>query len=117
VLFFTVLASAEPGSWLSALIFSMLAVFVMIRFGLLALVANDVVFTILQHSPLTTQFSAWYAGIGLTGILRAGRRVLKQCLTPPTLLEMGIYRQLGTPTSTVAGPLGLYSSNSESNRR
>jgi hypothetical protein len=28
-----------------------------------------VVFTILQHFPLTTQFSAWYAGFGLTGIL------------------------------------------------
>jgi hypothetical protein len=69
VLFFTVLASAEPGGWVSALIFSMLAVFVMIRFGLLALVANNVAFTILQHFPLTTQFSAWYAGIGLTGIL------------------------------------------------
>jgi len=50
-------------------LFSILAVFVMIRFGLLALVANHVVFSILQHFPLTTEFSAWYAGIGLTGIL------------------------------------------------
>jgi hypothetical protein len=69
VLLFTVLASGDPGGWVSALIFSVLAVFVMIRFGLLALVANHVVFSILQHFPLTTQFSAWYAGIGLTGIL------------------------------------------------
>jgi len=69
VLLFTVLASGDPGGWVSALIFSTLAVFVMIRFGLLALVANHVVFTILQHFPLTTQGSAWYAGIGLTGIL------------------------------------------------
>jgi hypothetical protein len=72
VLLFTVLASGDPGGWVSALIFSMLAVFVMIRFGLLALVANHVVFSILQHFPLTTQGSAWYAGIGLTGILLIG---------------------------------------------
>jgi hypothetical protein len=69
VLLFTILASGDPGGWASALIFSMLAVFVMIRFGLLALVVNYVVFNILQHFPLTTQGSAWYAGIGLTGIL------------------------------------------------
>jgi hypothetical protein len=69
VVLFTVLASGDPGGWVSALIFSLLAVFVMIRFGLLALVANHVVFSILQQFPLTTQGSAWYAGIGLTGIL------------------------------------------------
>ena len=43
--------------------------FVMIRFGLLALVTNFMVFNILQGFPLTTQGSAWYAGISLTGIL------------------------------------------------
>ena len=69
VLLFTVLGSSDPGGWLSALIFSGLAVFVMTRFGLLALVANHVVFNILQHFPVTSQGSAWYAGIGLTGIL------------------------------------------------
>jgi serine/threonine-protein kinase len=52
-----------------ALIFSSLAVFVMIRFGLLALVTNLMVVNILQSFPLTTQGSAWYAGISLTGIL------------------------------------------------
>ena len=72
VLLFTVLASGDPVGWVSALIFSTLAVFVMIRFGLLALVANHMVFSILQHFPLTTQGSAWYAGIGLTGILLIG---------------------------------------------
>jgi hypothetical protein len=41
----------------------------MIRLGLLALVANFMVFNILQGFPLTTQGSAWYAGISLTGIL------------------------------------------------
>jgi serine/threonine-protein kinase len=58
-----------PVAVAGALIFSSLAVFVMIRFGLLALVTNFVVFNILQSFPLTTQGSAWYAGISLTGIL------------------------------------------------
>jgi hypothetical protein len=72
LLLFTVLASGDRGGWVSALIFSMLAVFVMIRFGLHALVVNHVVFSILQHFPLTTQGSARYEGIGLTGILLIG---------------------------------------------
>jgi hypothetical protein len=55
--------------WVGALLFSSLAVFVIIRFGLLALVANFMVFNILQNFPLTTQGSAWYSGISLTGIL------------------------------------------------
>jgi uncharacterized membrane protein len=52
-----------------ALLFFSLAVIVMIRFGLLALVASDMVYEILQKFPLTTQGSAWYAGISLAGIL------------------------------------------------
>ena len=43
--------------------------FLMIRFGLLALVANVVFYDVLQNFPLTTQGSAWYAGISLAGIL------------------------------------------------
>ena len=43
--------------------------FVLIRFGLLALVANFVFYHVLGHFPLTTQGSAWYAGISLAGIL------------------------------------------------
>jgi hypothetical protein len=53
----------------TALLFYSLAVFVMIRFGLLALVAGIMVLNILQNFPLTTHGSAWYAGISLTGIL------------------------------------------------
>jgi hypothetical protein len=70
VLIFTLFfpLSFDPIGWVGALIFSSLAVFVMIRFGLLALVANFMVFNILQNFPLTTQGSAWYAGISLTGI-------------------------------------------------
>ena len=59
----------DPVASVGILIFLSLAVFVMIRFGLLALVANFVVHIILQNFPLTTQGSAWYAGISLAGIL------------------------------------------------
>ena len=73
VLLVTALAAAgsrfDPVAIVGILIFSSLAVFVMLRFGLLALVANVVVFNILQNFPLTTQWSAWYSGIGLAGIL------------------------------------------------
>jgi serine/threonine-protein kinase len=71
VLLFTLFfpLSFDPVGWAGALLFSSLAVFVMIRFGLLALVANFMVFNILQGFPLTTEGSAWYAGISLTGIL------------------------------------------------
>lgn len=34
-----------------------------------ALVANFMVFSVLQDFPLTTEGSAWYAGISLAGIL------------------------------------------------
>jgi hypothetical protein len=71
VLLFTIFfpLTPDPVGLVGALIFSSLAVFVMIRFGLLALVANFMVVSILQNSPLTTQMSSWYAGISLTGIL------------------------------------------------
>lgn len=73
VFLFTAIAAAgsqfDPVASVGSLIFSSLAVFVMIRFGLLALVANALVYNILQNFPLTTQWSAWYAGISLTGIL------------------------------------------------
>jgi hypothetical protein len=41
----------------------------LIRFGLLALVATLVFVEFLDFFPLTTQGSAWYAGISLAGIL------------------------------------------------
>jgi hypothetical protein len=43
-------------------------VWVVARFGLLALVVALQVTTILQWFPITTDLSAWYAGIGLTGV-------------------------------------------------
>jgi hypothetical protein len=71
VLLFTLLfpIGFDPVGWVGALIFSSLAVFVMIRFGLLTLVVNFMVFNILQNFPLTTQTSSWYASISLAGIL------------------------------------------------
>jgi hypothetical protein len=73
VLLFTLLfgqgSQFDPAGLVGTLIFSSLAVFVMIRFGLLALVANWMVYNTLENYPLTTQWSAWYAGISLAGIL------------------------------------------------
>jgi hypothetical protein len=45
-----------------------LLVFLLIRFGLLAFVAQGIFVNLLSF-PLTTQGSAWYAGISLAGIL------------------------------------------------
>lgn len=61
--------SRDPGLAVSVIIFSCVAVFLLIRFGLLALVANYVIWYLLTHFPLTIQGSAWYAGISLAGIL------------------------------------------------
>jgi serine/threonine-protein kinase len=71
-LFFTVFFSATsqfaPIVLALNLIITVVAVFLLIRFGLLALVATWV-FELLINLPLTTQGSAWYASISLTGIL------------------------------------------------
>ena len=59
------------------LILNGLSVFLIIRLGLLA-VATAFVFQncLLENFPLTTQGSAWYAGISLTGILLMAALVL-----------------------------------------
>ena len=73
VLLFTVFSAADiqsaPIFLVFFLILSSLFVFLMIRFGLLTLVANFVFWQVLSNFPLTTQSSAWYSGISLTGIL------------------------------------------------
>jgi Protein kinase domain len=73
VLLFTLFAAGynrfDPVASVDSLIFSSLAVFVLIRFGLLALVVNFMVHHILENFPLTTHGSAWYSGISLAGIL------------------------------------------------
>jgi hypothetical protein len=51
------------------MVFNGLSVFLLIRLGLLALVASAVFQFCFLNLPLTTQGSAWYAGISLAGIL------------------------------------------------
>ena len=46
-----------------------LILFVMMRFGLAALVTASFSYGALLALPLTVQTSAWYAGIGLSGLL------------------------------------------------
>ena len=73
VLFGTVFSAGDSQSAPIAVVFflilSCMFVFLMIRFGLLTLVANFVFWYVLTNFPLTTQSSAWYAGISLAGIL------------------------------------------------
>ena len=75
VLFFTIFTAAgthslySPAVLVTWLITNSLSVFLLIRFGLLAFVATGFFNTLLSNFPLTTQGSAWYAGISLAGIL------------------------------------------------
>jgi serine/threonine-protein kinase len=64
-----IVGSCDPGLAVSLLVFIGVALFLLIRFGLLALVANFVLWYLLTNFPLTIQASAWYAGISLVGIL------------------------------------------------
>lgn len=57
-----------PVDLAGGLIYWGLIVFVLIRFGLLAIVVQGF-FHVLLFFPLTTQMSSWYAGILLAGIL------------------------------------------------
>ena len=66
--FFSSWSQFDPVTLGMNVIIDVLTVFLLIRFGLLALVAIWV-FVGLLNFPLTTQGSAWYAGISLTGIL------------------------------------------------
>ena len=74
VLFFSVfLALGSPDVPINLvrwLIVTGLSVFLLIRFGLLALVAQGFLYGPLSNIfPLTTQMSSWYAGFSLAGIL------------------------------------------------
>jgi hypothetical protein len=64
-----IVGSRDPALGVANEVFGAMALFLLIRFGLLALVANYIVWYLLTHFPLTTQWSAWYAGISLAGIL------------------------------------------------
>jgi hypothetical protein len=73
VLLFTVLGAASsqfaPVVLVTGLIYWVLLVFLLVRLGLLAWVAQGIFHSLLWSFPLTTQGSAWYAGISLLGIL------------------------------------------------
>ncbi len=57
-------------AFVTDLILNGVSVFLIIRLGLLALASCFVFqFCLLENFPLTTQASAWYAGISLAGIL------------------------------------------------
>ncbi len=64
-------ATAQPLAdvLVGGLIVGGLAVFLMTRFGFLTIVTNFVFYGVLLTFPLTTQASAWFAGISLAGIL------------------------------------------------
>ena len=74
VLLFTIFEAAGNGSsppvvLVTWLIGNSLAVFLLIRFGLLAFVASQFFNDLLSNFPLTTQISSWYVGLSLAGIL------------------------------------------------
>jgi len=58
-----------PVVLVTGLITTSLNVFLLIRFGLLAVVAAEVFNNFLGSFPLTTQGSVWYASMSLAGIL------------------------------------------------
>ena len=71
VLLFTVLGAASsqfaPVVLVTGLIYWVLLVFLLVRLGRLAWVAQGIFHNLLGSFPLTTQGSAWYAGISLAG--------------------------------------------------
>jgi hypothetical protein len=73
VILFTVFSAAgnqfDPVALVTGLIFWVLAVFLLIRFGFLAFAVQGFFANLLEQYPLTTHGSDWYAGISLTAIL------------------------------------------------
>jgi hypothetical protein len=57
-----------PAMLMPLVLSSVIHMLVLLRFGLLALIADQLVFQALFVLPITTQVSAWYSGIGLTGL-------------------------------------------------
>lgn len=74
VLFFGLVGAVQSGGSIAVflvprLILASLSVYLLIRFGVLALAASGVFDVFLGSFPLTTQMSAWYADTSLAGIL------------------------------------------------
>jgi hypothetical protein len=67
--FLSTLEGFAPNVLVFDLVTSGVFAFLLMRFGLLSVVANFIFWNILEGFPLTTQGSVWYAGISLAGIL------------------------------------------------
>ena len=69
-LLLTALAMPLYTAWTTPLrlLLGVLFVVVMLRFGMAALVTASMVAGLLSNFPITTNFSAWYAGTGLFGL-------------------------------------------------
>jgi len=82
---FSALPSEAPAVFaVREVIINALIVFLLVRFGVLAVIASTVFGVFLGSFPLTTDASAWYAGIGLAGIL-----------VMAAMAFYGFYRSLG----------------------
>jgi hypothetical protein len=67
---FSALPSESPALFaVREVIINSLTVFLLVRFGVLAVMASFLFGVFLGNFPLTTDASAWYAGIGFAGIL------------------------------------------------
>jgi hypothetical protein len=64
-----VVGTRDPALTVASAVWVGWVVFLLTRFGLLAGIANRVLYGILVAFPLTTDGRSWYAGISLTGIL------------------------------------------------
>jgi hypothetical protein len=58
-----------PVAWMPILLSMVIHLFVVFRFGILALIGEMLFFNLLILFPITTQTSAWHFGIGLTGLV------------------------------------------------
>jgi hypothetical protein len=58
-----------PAMLMPLVLSSVIHVIILLRFGILALIADQLISQILFIFPITTQVSAWYSGIGLTGLV------------------------------------------------
>jgi hypothetical protein len=69
-LFIAIFISGESSlvSSLPILLTMFILVFVYFRFGLLVVASEAIYFILLVLLPITTKLSAWYSGIGLTGL-------------------------------------------------
>ncbi len=63
------LSSDSPFTWINNLLEWGIMYFVLVRFGLLALIGTFLAYFLLIMFPITPQLSAWYAGTGIAGAI------------------------------------------------